>query len=115
MTLHRVAVTGTGSVSPYGKGSELLFKSLLARESAVRYHEPLNQFKELGPRVAGIVKNVDISEVPRKHRRSMSPMSVYALMASQEAMQEAAFPEEMLRKRAYRLDYGLHYGERKYH
>ena len=97
MTLHRVAVTGTGSVSPYGKGSELLFNSLLVGESAVRYHEPLNQFKELGPRVAGIVKNVDISEVPRKHRRSMSPMSVYALMASQEAMQEAAFPEEMLR------------------
>ena len=96
MTLQRVAITGTGAVSPYGRGSDLLFASLLAGESAVRYHEPLEQFTELGPRVAGIVKNVDISEVPRKFRRSMSPMSVYALMAAQEALHEANFPDNLL-------------------
>jgi 3-oxoacyl-[acyl-carrier-protein] synthase II len=62
----------------------------------VSYHGALEQFAELGPRVAGIARNVDIAEVPRKHRRSMSPMSVYALMAAQEALREAAFPEELL-------------------
>jgi 3-oxoacyl-[acyl-carrier-protein] synthase II len=91
-----VAITGTGAVSPYGKGSDLLFDSLLAGQSGVRYHEALEQFPELGPRVAGVVQNVDIAEIPRKYRRSMSHMSIYAFMAAQEALGEAAFPGELL-------------------
>ena len=96
MQLNRVAITGTGAVSPYGKGTETLFSSLAEGRSAIARHEPLERFAELGPRVAGIVRNVDMTEVPRKHRRSMSPMSVYALMAAQEALAQAALPGKLL-------------------
>ena len=96
MQLKRVAVTGMGAVSPYGKGAGTLFASLAGGKSCISRHEALEAFTELGPRIAGIVRNVDISSVPRKHRRSMSPMSVYALMAAQEAIAQAGLPEETL-------------------
>ncbi|MDR2726565.1 MAG: beta-ketoacyl-[acyl-carrier-protein] synthase family protein [Deltaproteobacteria bacterium] len=96
MQLKRVAVTGIGAVSPYGKGTGTLFASLAEGKSGISRHEDLERFAELGPRVAGIVRDVDMTEVPRKHRRSMSPMSVYALMAAQEAIAQAALPEEIL-------------------
>ncbi|MDR0828116.1 MAG: beta-ketoacyl-[acyl-carrier-protein] synthase family protein [Desulfovibrio sp.] len=89
MQLKRVAITGMGAISPYGKGSRLLFESMLAGKSGVRYHRELDRFSSLGPRVAGIVTGVDLMEVPRKHRRSMSPMSIYALMAAREAVAQA--------------------------
>lgn len=97
MRLNRVVITGTGAVSPYGRGSDTLWNALRAGESGVRYHEELDAFPELGPRVAGLVRGVDMAEVPRKHRRSMSPMSVYALMAAREALEQAAFPMDSLR------------------
>ncbi|SBV98271.1 Beta-ketoacyl synthase [uncultured delta proteobacterium] len=96
MQLKRVAITGTGAVSPYGKGSDALWAALFAGQSGIRRHDELDKFPELGPRVAGLVRNVDMNEVPRKHRRSMSPMSVYALLAAQEALNEAGFPGDAL-------------------
>ncbi|MCC8194917.1 MAG: beta-ketoacyl-[acyl-carrier-protein] synthase family protein [Deltaproteobacteria bacterium] len=96
MDVKRVAITGTGAVSPYGKGVDILWDALVRGESGIRRHAELDDFPELGPRVAGLVRNVDMTEVPRKHRRSMSPMSVYALLAAREALGEAAFPEEAL-------------------
>lgn len=96
MQLKRVAITGTGAVSPYGKGTETMFSALLEGKSGISRHAPLEQFAELGPRVAGIVRNVDMTEVPRKHRRSMSPMSVYALMAAREAVLQAGVPDDLL-------------------
>ena len=96
MPVKRVAITGTGSVSPYGRGSDTLWDALVRGESGVRRHAALDDFPELGPRVAGLVQNVDLTEVPRKHRRSMSPMSIFALWAAQEALEEAGFPAEAL-------------------
>ncbi|MDR1360200.1 MAG: beta-ketoacyl-[acyl-carrier-protein] synthase family protein, partial [Deltaproteobacteria bacterium] len=96
MRLRRVAITGTGAVSPYGKGSETLWSALLNGQSGIRRHSVLDGFPELGPRVAGLAQNVDMAEVPRKHRRSMSAMSVFALLAAREALHEAGFPEKAL-------------------
>ncbi|MDR1947286.1 MAG: beta-ketoacyl-[acyl-carrier-protein] synthase family protein [Desulfovibrio sp.] len=96
MQLKRVAVTGMGAVSPYGRGAGLLFDSMLSNKSGIRYHEELERFESIGPRVAGIVTGIDMMEIPRKRRRSMSPMSVYALLAAQEAATQAALSREKL-------------------
>jgi 3-oxoacyl-[acyl-carrier-protein] synthase II len=85
-----------GAVSPYGQGARLLFESMLAGKSGIRYHADLERFAGLGPRVAGIVNGIDMMAVPRKRRRSMSPMSVYALLAAQEAVEHARLAEERL-------------------
>ena len=97
MQLKRVVITGMGAVSPYGKGGDLLFEAMASGKSGISRHEELEQFSGLGPRVAGIVKNIDMMEVPRKHRRSMSPMSVYALLATQEAVAQSGLSGETLR------------------
>jgi len=96
MQLKRVVITGMGAISPYGKGCDVLFGALSSGQSGVRYHEGLDAFPEIGSRVAGIVSGVDMMEVPRKHRRSMSPMSVYALLAAQEAVAMGGLDEERL-------------------
>ena len=46
----------------------------------------LEHIHGLGPRVAGLIRDVDASVVPRRIRRSMSAMSVFSLFAAQEAL-----------------------------
>ena len=96
MQLKRVVITGMGAISPYGMGCDVLFDALSSGQSCVRYHEELDAFPEMGSRVAGIVSNVDIMKVPRKHKRSMSPMSIYALLAAHEAVAQAGLDERRL-------------------
>lgn len=93
MSLKRVVITGLGTVSPFGPGVPRLFEALLAGESAIRYHAPLDDVQGLSPRVAGLVRNVDSRDIPRKIRRSMSAMSIYALLAAQEALVQGAVDE----------------------
>lgn len=69
MTLRRVVITGMGAVSPYGKGSELLFNMLLASENTVRRLESLENISGLGPRVASIVPDIGIKDIPRNIRQ----------------------------------------------
>ena len=51
----------------------------------------LEEVKGLSARLAGLVTDVDVKEVPRPLRRSMSAMSVYAYLAALEALESAAF------------------------
>lgn len=100
MQMKRVVITGTGAVSPYGKGSKALYEALLAGRSGVARVAALDDVPGLAPRVAGLVGDaaggVDVTEIPRKHRRSMSRMSMYALLAAQEAILQADLPESVL-------------------
>lgn len=89
MQLKRVVITGLGTVSPYGRGVEILMEGLLAGRSAVRAVPELAQVGGLRSRVAALVTGIDPMEIPRKHRRSMSAMSVYATLACQDALQQA--------------------------
>ncbi|MDR1777924.1 MAG: beta-ketoacyl-[acyl-carrier-protein] synthase family protein [Desulfovibrio sp.] len=96
MHLKRVVITGMGAVSPYGKGSELLFSMLFAGKSAVRHIESLGNIPGLGPRVAATVPDVGINEIPRKIRRSMSAMSSYAYLAALEAIEQAKLDNDIV-------------------
>ena len=84
--MKRVVVTGMGAISPFGKGVDVLMDSLFANESAVKSVPALAEIGSLRTRVAAIVPGVDPKEIPRKFRRSMSQMSVYATLACQEAV-----------------------------
>lgn len=96
MSLRRVVITGLGAISPFGQGVERLFKALEDGESAIRYIAELEKVQGLGPHVAGLVQDIDIKDIPRKVRRTMSPMSVYALLASQEALAQAHVDQRLL-------------------
>lgn len=89
MRMRRVVITGMGAVSPYGLGADLLFNSLREGKSGISRVSRLQDIDGLGPRVAGTVPDVGIEAIPRKIRRSMSPMSAYAYLAALEALDQA--------------------------
>ncbi|MBA4418848.1 MAG: beta-ketoacyl-[acyl-carrier-protein] synthase family protein [Syntrophus sp. (in: bacteria)] len=85
MHMKRVVITGMGSISPFGKGVDVLIESLKANKSAVAVVPALTEIKGLRTMVAALATNVDPKEIPRKFRRSMSNMSIYATLACHEA------------------------------
>lgn len=93
MSMKRVVVTGMGAVSPFGVGVDPLFEALLAGRSAVRSVPELAALGSLRTRVAALVPELDAKEIPRKFRRSMSNMSIFAVLASQEALAQAGLQE----------------------
>lgn len=97
MHLNRVVVTGIGGVSPYGRGIEPFMAGLLAGRSAVSAAPELAGIGGLRTRVAAKVTGIDPKEIPRKHRRSMSNMSIFATLACQEALAQAGVTADRLR------------------
>ncbi len=96
MQLRRVVVSGCGSVSPYGRGVSRLMEGLLSGTSAVRNVPELAAVGGLRTRVAARVTGIDPKEIPRKYRRSMSAMSVFATLACQEALERAGVTSDYL-------------------
>lgn len=94
MSLKRVVVTGVGAVSPFGRNTDAMTAGLLEGRSGVRTLPEMESVGGLRTRVAAPVTDVDPKEIPRKHRRSMSPMSVFATLASQEALARANLTPE---------------------
>lgn len=96
MQKRRVVITGTGAVSPFGKGAERMLAALGSGQNGVtRLPEPAYA-GDNAPQVAGVIRDVDISDIPRKHRRCMSPMSGYTFLAAREALEQADLPEDTI-------------------
>lgn len=96
MSLESVVVTGIGIISPLGHGFEPLMTALLAGETGVKVVPELERIGGLRSRLAAQVEGIDPKQIPRKIRRSMSNMSIYAYLASQQALEMAAYPEAEL-------------------
>ncbi|MBQ7607304.1 MAG: beta-ketoacyl-[Desulfovibrionaceae bacterium] len=77
MQRERVVVTGVGAVSPYGEGVPLLLEGIELGRCALTKRDGC---------VCGLVPHCDAYKIPRKFRRSMSPMSIMATLAAQEAV-----------------------------
>lgn len=97
MLLKRVVITGMGIVSPFGRGIENMMDAFLAGKSGVVQVPELAEIKGMRTRVAALATGVDPMEIPRKFRRSMSSMSVFATLASQDAAAMAGLTEAQLR------------------
>jgi 3-oxoacyl-[acyl-carrier-protein] synthase II len=89
MDLKRVVITGLGAVSPFGKGVESLMTALWENQSGVAVLPELAEIDGMRTQVGARVPGIDPKEIPRKYRRSMSAMSIFATLACQEA---AAMP-----------------------
>jgi len=96
MQSRRVVITGMGSISPFGKGVDILIKSLFAMKSGVLKIQGLGDFGGLRTHVAAVVPDMDPKEIPRKYRRSMSKMSIYATLACQEAVSQGNVTEALM-------------------
>ncbi len=94
--MKRVVVTGMGAVSPFGLGKDILEQALLEGQSGISILEELREIAGLTPRIAGKVPPFDSRSIPRKFRRTMSPMSIFATLAAQEALDQAGLNETEL-------------------
>ncbi|WP_415714068.1 beta-ketoacyl-[acyl-carrier-protein] synthase family protein [Maridesulfovibrio sp.] len=96
MHLQRVVITGMGAVSPLGNRVEDLWEGLLAGNSGITRMEELDAIKGLRPRIAGRVKEVNAKAIPRKARRTMSNLSIFASLAALEAIEQAGIDQDTL-------------------
>lgn len=96
--MRRVVITGVGAISPFGQGVDKMLDAFERGDSGVsKLLEPsYRNDQDVVPQVAGVVKDIDVSSIPRKHRRTMSPMSVHSVLAAEEALAQAAFPRELI-------------------
>ncbi len=93
MQLRRVVITGMGIISPFGRGIGTLMDGLVEGRSGVVNVPELAEIVGMRTRVAALVPGIDPKEIPRKFRRSMSSMSVFATLASHDAVAQAGLTE----------------------
>jgi 3-oxoacyl-[acyl-carrier-protein] synthase II len=85
----RVVITGVGTVSPFGYGVEPLMAGIREGRSAVRFMPGWGEYKGLRSLVGAPAELRGEKEIPRKKRRSMSPMSIFAVQAAEQALSDA--------------------------
>lgn len=93
--MKRVVVTGMGMVGPMGGDIPRVFDQVIAGESGVVRDTRFDEIGDLAARICAPVKGFEPARIPRKHRRSMSRMSMYAAGAAMDAVAMARFPEEL--------------------
>ena len=89
--LDTVVITGMGAVSPYGQGVQALWDGLLHDNNCMHTVPELEALAMVNTKVAATVPPADYSFIPRKYRRSMSRMGLYAYCAAQEALKQAGY------------------------
>ena len=85
----RVVVSGMGAISPFGPGVDLLWRSLLAGESAIK---PIENFDVSGfsCTIGGEIREFDARDfIERKAARRMARFSQFAVAAAREAIEDA--------------------------
>ncbi len=96
--LNKVVITGMGAVSPYGASVKALWEGLLSSGNCIHTVPELEALPMVNTKVAATVPTADYSFIPRKYRRSMSRMGLYAYCAAQEALHQAGYetaPEKL--------------------
>ena len=94
--MKRVVISGTGAVSPLGSDVPSLLKGIIQKKSAVRYMEGWDKYTGLRSLVGATAKLENEKAIPRKNRRSMGRMSIFAAQAAQQAVKDAGLSVEML-------------------
>lgn len=91
MLFKRAVITGYGVVTPIGYSVEEMMRALDAGACATRAMPPeWNRFGKLRCQVGSPVELRDPKAIPRALRRTMSPMSIFAVQASVQALKHAA-------------------------
>jgi len=94
--MRRVVITGMGIVSSLGNNKAEVLDSLRHGRSGITY-QPEYAERGLRSHVAGSIKNLNIEElIDRKLLRFMAKGHAYAWLAMQEAIADAALPEEQV-------------------
>ena len=94
--MKRVVITGVGAVSALGGDVGSLLSGIEQGKSGVRRMEGWEAYKGLRSLVAAPAELKDEKKIPRKNRRSMGRMSIFAVQASEQALADAGLDMEIL-------------------
>ncbi|MBU0729358.1 MAG: beta-ketoacyl-[acyl-carrier-protein] synthase family protein [Proteobacteria bacterium] len=101
MSVNRVVITGRGAVSPFGIGTKQLTEGVWENRSAVRLIDEWRKIRGMYSFLAAPVPVFDPKDyLPRGLRRTMGDMAIYATLAAQEAVGDAAISENFLQSGA---------------
>ena len=90
MQFNRAVITGYGVITPIGYSVAEMMQSLSEGKCATRSMSAgWNQYGQMRCQVGAPIDNRDLSVIPRLQRRTMSPMSLFAVQASKEALKHA--------------------------
>lgn len=87
--MRRVFITGMGLVSSLGNTPETMFESLLEGKTGVKQMPEWKQYQGLFCHLGAPAVIYDSSKISRHARRTMSPMSEMATLATQQALAQA--------------------------
>jgi len=104
--MRRVVITGLGLNSPLGNSYDELYDSLKNEKCGIEYVPEWEAINDLGTKVAGRVKNVDLKAIPRKFRRSMGRVAQLCAVSTGEAISDANLTQEMLSSKRCGLAFG---------
>lgn len=95
MPQQRVVITGQGVVCPIGHSVDEMMAGLESRHSAsVRMPDDWNVYAPLHCQVYAPTEVRNPKAIPRTARRTMSPMSIYAVQAAIQAVAQAGLTSE---------------------
>jgi 3-oxoacyl-[acyl-carrier-protein] synthase II len=94
--LKRVVISGVGAVSALGNDVPSLIEGIEGGRSAVRYMEGWDQYVGLRSLVGAPAHLENEREIPRKQRRSMGRMSIFAAQAAAQVVADAGIGQEEL-------------------
>ena len=94
--MKRVVITGVGAVSPFGSDVDSLIKGIEEKECAVKYMDSWNQYLGLKSLVAAPAELLNAKDIPRKKRRSMGRMGMFAAQAAEQAVNDSGLDRELL-------------------
>lgn len=91
----RVVITGMGLISPLGHSPKALWENLSAGRSAIAAR-PAWRDKGLATTLASAAQPYEPKAIPRRYRRSMSPVATMAALAAGQAMTAAGWDEALI-------------------
>lgn len=98
MTGRRVVITGIGAFTPVGKTAPDFWNGLISGKSGVR---PIEHFdtSDLPTKFAGQIENYDSNDYfDRKEARRLDPVTQYAVISSDEAIEDSGIDLEKINK-----------------
>ncbi len=94
--MKRVVITGMGVVCPLGSNVEEYVRGLEDNKSAIQKMEKWKEYIGLNTLVAAPVEIKNEQSIPRKKRRSMGRMGVFAAQAAEEAVRDSNLSESVI-------------------
>ena len=97
MTHRRVVITGFGIDSPIGNSDAEVTESLKTGRHGIQAMPQWNKVPDLQTRIGGAVTGIDLfAEYPRRKRRTMGLVALYATHATEQAVAQAGLTPEQL-------------------